>query len=53
VRDLRAEMGTLAVSLAEKIVGESLEDEVRRKGTVERFLADLETTSTSGAGVSS
>jgi F-type H+-transporting ATPase subunit b len=52
VRDLRAEMGTLAVSLAGKIVGESLEDEARRRGTVERFLADLESTSTSGAGVS-
>jgi F-type H+-transporting ATPase subunit b len=51
VRDLRAEMGTLAVDLASRIVGESLEEEVRRKGTVDRFLADLETTSASGAGV--
>lgn len=43
VRDLRTEMGTLAVDLASKIVGESLTDEARRKGTVERFLSDLET----------
>lgn len=43
VRELRAEMGTLAVDLAGKIVGESLADEARRKGTVERFLSDLET----------
>lgn len=43
VRELRGEMGTLAVSLAERIVGESLADEARRKGTVERFLAELET----------
>ncbi|WP_020523112.1 F0F1 ATP synthase subunit B [Catelliglobosispora koreensis] len=43
VRELRTEMGTLAVDLAGKIVGESLADETRRKGTVERFLADLET----------
>jgi len=43
VRELRAEMGTLAVDLASKIVGESLADEARRKGTVERFLSDLET----------
>jgi F-type H+-transporting ATPase subunit b len=43
VRELRAEVGTLAVDLASKIVGESLEDEARRKGTVDRFLADLET----------
>lgn len=44
VRELRAEMGTLAVDLAGKIVGESLADEARRKGTVERFLSELETT---------
>ncbi|WP_117209393.1 F0F1 ATP synthase subunit B [Allorhizocola rhizosphaerae] len=43
VRELRAEMGTLAVDLASKIVGESLADEARRKGTVERFLSELET----------
>jgi F-type H+-transporting ATPase subunit b len=42
VRELRAEIGTLAVDLASKIVGEALADEARRKGTVERFLADLE-----------
>jgi F-type H+-transporting ATPase subunit b len=50
VRDLRAEMGSLAVTLAGKIVGESLEDEARQRGTVDRFLADLESSST---GVSS
>lgn len=43
VRELRLEMGTLAVDLASKIVGESLTDEARRKGTVERFLSGLET----------
>ena len=42
VRELRAEVGTLAVDLAGKIVGESLADEARRRGTVERFLDDLE-----------
>lgn len=42
VRELRTEVGSLAVALAGKIVGESLEDEARRRGTVERFLADLE-----------
>ncbi|WP_433554773.1 F0F1 ATP synthase subunit B [Micromonospora zamorensis] len=42
VRDLRAEVGGLAVDLASRIVGESLADETRRKGTVERFLTDLE-----------
>nr|MDT0662893.1 F0F1 ATP synthase subunit B [Micromonospora sp. DSM 115978] len=42
VRELRSEIGTLAVDLASKIVGESLADEARRQGTVERFLTDLE-----------
>jgi F-type H+-transporting ATPase subunit b len=41
VNELRAEIGTLAVDLAGRIVGESLEDEARRKGTVDRFLSDL------------
>jgi F-type H+-transporting ATPase subunit b len=42
VRELRAEMGELAVDLASRIVGEALADEARRRGTVERFLTDLE-----------
>ena len=42
VRELRAEIGTLAVDLAGRIVGESLDDEARRRGTVDRFLADLD-----------
>jgi F-type H+-transporting ATPase subunit b len=44
VRELRAEVGNLAVDLAGRIVGESLTDEARSRGTVERFLNDLETT---------
>ena len=42
VVQLRQEVGSLSTSLASKIVGESLEDEVRQKGIVDRFLADLE-----------
>jgi F-type H+-transporting ATPase subunit b len=42
VRELRAEIGTLAVELASRIVGESLADEARRRATVDRFLAELE-----------
>jgi F-type H+-transporting ATPase subunit b len=42
VRELRAEVGTLAVDLASKIVGESLADEARQRGTVDRFLGELE-----------
>jgi F-type H+-transporting ATPase subunit b len=43
VRELRTEIGQLSVDLASKIVGEALADEARRKGTVERFLSELET----------
>jgi F-type H+-transporting ATPase subunit b len=46
IRELRTEVGTLAVSLAGKIVGESLEDEARRRGTVDRFLTGLQTAGT-------
>jgi F-type H+-transporting ATPase subunit b len=42
VRELRAEIGTLAVDLAGKIVGESLTDDQRARGTVDRFLSDLD-----------
>jgi F-type H+-transporting ATPase subunit b len=42
VRDLRTEVGKLAVDLASRIVGESLADEARQRGTVERFLNDLD-----------
>ena len=39
---LRAEVGTLAVDLASRIVGESLQDPARQSGVVDRFLAELE-----------
>lgn len=42
VVQLRQEVGTLSTTLASKIVGESLEDEVRQKGIVDRFLDELE-----------
>jgi len=42
VVQLRQEVGALSTSLASKIVGESLEDEVRQTGIVDRFLAELE-----------
>jgi F-type H+-transporting ATPase subunit b len=44
VRELRAEIGSLSVDLASRIVGEALADEARRAGTVERFLSELEST---------
>jgi F-type H+-transporting ATPase subunit b len=42
VRELRAEVGGLAVQLAERVIGESLADEARRSATVDSFLADLD-----------
>lgn len=42
VVQLRQEVGTLSTTLASKIVGEALEDEVRQNGIVDRFLAELE-----------
>ena len=42
VASLRSEVGTMATTLAGRIVGESLEDEARQRRTVERFLAELE-----------
>ena len=41
-RELSAEIGQLAVTLAERIVGESMQDEANRRGTVDRFIAELE-----------
>jgi F-type H+-transporting ATPase subunit b len=42
VVSLRAEVGRLSTDLASRIVGESLHDETRQKGIVDRFLAELE-----------
>jgi F-type H+-transporting ATPase subunit b len=42
VVSLRSEMGRLSIDLASRIVGESLHEETRQKGIVERFLAELE-----------
>lgn len=41
-RALRIEVGTLAVTLAERLVTESLQDETRRRETVDRFIDELE-----------
>ena len=42
LQQLRVQVGTMAITLAGRIVGESLEDEARRNRTVERFIATLE-----------
>lgn len=47
VAELRAELGRQAVDLASRVVGESLEDDARRRGTVDRFLDELDAVSAS------
>src|SRR5450755_1680667 len=42
IQMLRTEVGTLAVDLAGRVVGEALEDEARQRRVVERFMEDLE-----------
>jgi F-type H+-transporting ATPase subunit b len=51
VRELRAEIGTLAVELSEKIVDQRLADDNQVRATVDAFIAGLEVedTATSGA----
>ena len=42
IQALRAEVGTLAIQLASRVVGESLDEEARQRRVVDRFLAELE-----------
>lgn len=42
VRELRGELGTLAVQLSERIVGQQLSDNAQVSATVDRFVASLE-----------
>ena len=49
VRELRAEIGTLAVELAEKIVDQQLADDARVSATVDAFLSGLEAQDTATA----
>ena len=50
VHELRGQIGTLAVDLAGRVVGESLADDARRSGTVDRFLTELDGMAASGDG---
>lgn len=42
VTELRADLGRTAVELAEKVIGEQLSDDVKRAGTIDRFLDELD-----------
>jgi F-type H+-transporting ATPase subunit b len=48
VSQLRTEVGSIAMSLAETIVGESLDEDAVRSRTIDRFIADLESSAPSG-----
>jgi len=48
VRELRAEIGTLAVELSEKIVDQRLSDDAQVSATVDAFIAGLETRDSAG-----
>src|ERR671921_287838 len=50
VNELRGQIGAMAVDLAGRVVGESLADDVRRRGTVDRFLAELDSMTAAGDG---
>lgn len=49
---LRNEVGSLALTLASGVIGESLTDDKRAGSIVDRFLSDLESDNTVGAGKS-
>jgi F-type H+-transporting ATPase subunit b len=53
VRELRAEIGTLAVELAEKIIDQRLSDEVEVRATVDSFIAGLDAQDKAQAGAKS
>lgn len=48
INQLRSTVGTLAVDLASRIVGESLEDDARQSRVIDRFLDGLEADVSSG-----
>ncbi len=47
---LRAEIGSLSVQLASKIVGESLDDVARQSRVVDRFLEELDASQSPASG---
>ncbi|ADK28639.1 F0F1 ATP synthase subunit B [Corynebacterium pseudotuberculosis] len=48
VEELRREMGQNSISLAERLLGDQLSDDVKRSGTIDKFLAELDTVSPAG-----
>ena len=48
IRQLKAELGNLAVELAEQILGEALADDQRQKRVIDRFLSHVEEETNAG-----
>ncbi|MBN9644948.1 F0F1 ATP synthase subunit B [Corynebacterium mendelii] len=48
VADLRKEMGANSIELAERLLGDQLDDNVKRGGTIDRFLNDLDNVAPAG-----
>jgi F-type H+-transporting ATPase subunit b len=46
--ELSAEVGRIALDLASRVVGEALTDDARARATVDRFIADLESSTQEG-----
>ncbi|MCK7637918.1 F0F1 ATP synthase subunit B [Corynebacterium pygosceleis] len=48
ITELRREMGQNSINLAERLLGEQLGDNVKRSGTIDAFLSDLDTVAPAG-----
>lgn len=48
VSELRTEMGQNSITLAERLLGEQLSDDVKRSGTIDSFLSGLDRVGTAG-----
>lgn len=48
VSELRREMGQNSINLAERLLGDQLSDNVKRAGTIDRFLTDLDSVAPTG-----
>lgn len=48
VAELRKDMGQNSIALAERLLGDQLDDSVKRSGTIDRFLGDLDRMAAAG-----
>ncbi|MDU0478424.1 F0F1 ATP synthase subunit B [Staphylococcus chromogenes] len=48
IAELRQEMGQNSINLAERLIGEQLSDNVKRSGTIDKFLSELDSVAPAG-----